>query len=678
MADRQFDLSVVLSVVDKASADLKSFDDNLDGIITKLGKFATAGAFLGGVTTAFTKSIQASADQELAMKRLELTLKSNGIAWDTANEKINDWIDSLEKSTMYSDDQLIPALQKMMTYTNDTALAMQSVEIAMNMASTGIIDFDTAVRVMGQTINGNTEIIKRYVPELRDVNFEMLGMYNQTEQVEYIMGILGDKFQGMSDGEVKTLKGAMQNLGDAFDDMLKALSENMLPAVESAVEWFTDLLEAVNDVEEAHRGFIAVAGNTVVALGSLALGLAGVLNPYLAIGTAVIAVSNATMSYIEAQQKQEDENRNLNKTHEDLIQTYYDKIKALSEDLASETAGSEEYKRIWDLIVTYKKAIAQQEKDIEKEKQASILAEQKSSGQSSIMQQERISTAIILSSVGLAESQVNIFKTANEKIRQDSKFLWLNITANWEDDWETFDRNVRETAGEIATFLTTWVTPITTALADVSNAWVSLEQANIDKIKQQTIDAETEKYNAEYDRISTTVEDEKEKNAQLENLESAHNKELAKIQREAMQKEREAKAKVKNLMILEAIANTSLAVTKALGSAVFPVNLAVAGLVLAKGVFEIERIKAQEFASGVKNFVGGMAWVGEQGKELVQLPQGSNVYSHSQSMAMAGAGGLQINLDINGNYILNEASASNLADIISDVIIGRVKKERLI
>lgn len=41
------------------------------------------------------------------------------------------------------------------------------------------------------------------------------------------------------------------------------------------------------------------------------------------------------------------------------------------------------------------------------------------------------------------------------------------------------------------------------------------------------------------------------------------------------------------------------------------------------------------FASGVRNFRGGMAWVGEQGPELVNLPPGSDVFSATESARMA-------------------------------------------
>lgn len=40
-------------------------------------------------------------------------------------------------------------------------------------------------------------------------------------------------------------------------------------------------------------------------------------------------------------------------------------------------------------------------------------------------------------------------------------------------------------------------------------------------------------------------------------------------------------------------------------------------------------------AQGVQNWRGGLTWVGERGKELVNLPGGSDVFDHSRSMRMA-------------------------------------------
>ncbi len=55
------------------------------------------------------------------------------------------------------------------------------------------------------------------------------------------------------------------------------------------------------------------------------------------------------------------------------------------------------------------------------------------------------------------------------------------------------------------------------------------------------------------------------------------------------------------------------------------------------------------FASGVRNFSGGLALVGENGPEVVNLPRGASVYSNEESRGMGG--GVTIN---NTNHIYNQ------------------------
>lgn len=58
------------------------------------------------------------------------------------------------------------------------------------------------------------------------------------------------------------------------------------------------------------------------------------------------------------------------------------------------------------------------------------------------------------------------------------------------------------------------------------------------------------------------------------------------------------------------------------------------------------------FATGTSSAPGGMAWVGERGPELVNLPRGSQVFPHQQSMTMA-ANQNQANDNTSGSVTVN-------------------------
>lgn len=82
------------------------------------------------------------------------------------------------------------------------------------------------------------------------------------------------------------------------------------------------------------------------------------------------------------------------------------------------------------------------------------------------------------------------------------------------------------------------------------------------------------------------------------------------------------------------------------------------------------------FANGVTNFGGGLAVVGEQGAELMYLPQGTNVYSHEDSKKML-SGAINTNsgsspistssevFNLNGDIVIDAKSISEVNDIIN-------------
>jgi hypothetical protein len=69
--------------------------------------------------------------------------------------------------------------------------------------------------------------------------------------------------------------------------------------------------------------------------------------------------------------------------------------------------------------------------------------------------------------------------------------------------------------------------------------------------------------------------------------------------------------------------------------------------------------KRAAFATGVRNYTGGMALVGERGPELVQLPKGSNVITNGQLSAMGGGDSFVASYTIRGTDLITVINRSN-------------------
>lgn len=92
-------------------------------------------------------------------------------------------------------------------------------------------------------------------------------------------------------------------------------------------------------------------------------------------------------------------------------------------------------------------------------------------------------------------------------------------------------------------------------------------------------------------------------------------------------------------------------------SKMYDVDKSVAAEILKK---DLEK-SIPKYATGTNDHPGGLAWVGELGRELVELPRGSKVYTNYQSENMAKTSGRPINLNLNiGTLIADDYGLKQL------------------
>lgn len=110
-----------------------------------------------------------------------------------------------------------------------------------------------------------------------------------------------------------------------------------------------------------------------------------------------------------------------------------------------------------------------------------------------------------------------------------------------------------------------------------------------------------------------------------------------------------AAAKIIRAYIQQGVA---AAVAKALSSLPFPINIAAGaaagGLAAALFTNLIGKVGLKGFAAGTRQAPGGLALVGERGRELIQLPKDSRVYSAGQTSNILGNS--LVNMFISGEF----------------------------
>lgn len=173
----------------------------------------------------------------------------------------------------------------------------------------------------------------------------------------------------------------------------------------------------------------------------------------------------------------------------------------------------------------------------------------------------------------------------------------------------------------------TYITAAQEVAATIGQIWTGLAE--------QRDAREIASINAEYSaRIAAA-----HGNAQLQaQIEAQKEAKIAEVRKKAARR-------AKIIALAEAAINTAVAITKAIASAPPPLNLPAIAAAKILGAAQIATIAATPFARGTSYAPGGVALVGEQGPELINLPRGSQVFPTPQTNQMLnniGGGGVNV------------------------------------
>ncbi len=147
---------------------LQNLGGGFAGVGTIIQGFA-AGGVAGAAIGAFSEiakglqwSVQEAGASEQAFKDLQVAVEKSGTAWGIVEEATKDYLLNLQKVTVYSDEQVAGALQRLITFGMSYEEAMKAVKETVDLAAAKHLDLETAASLVGKAFQGNTSILKRY------------------------------------------------------------------------------------------------------------------------------------------------------------------------------------------------------------------------------------------------------------------------------------------------------------------------------------------------------------------------------------------------------------------------------------------------------------------------------------------------------------------------------------
>ena len=167
----------------------------------------------------FKESVDKAADQEKIFRGLKTTIELAGKSYQSIEGDLKNYLEILQRTTEYGDTDSAKVLTTLVQLTGDYDKALKALPLALDIASLGLFDVNTAARNVAMTLEGNIELMARYIPELKASATPFLKTATAAEKAEFAVKLLNEKFGGTAQENVKTYAGQMAQLGNRMDDV---------------------------------------------------------------------------------------------------------------------------------------------------------------------------------------------------------------------------------------------------------------------------------------------------------------------------------------------------------------------------------------------------------------------------------------------------------------------------
>jgi hypothetical protein len=262
----------ILGDVDGLNKSLKSATQDVDTFGDKIGKagiaigkaFAAAAAAAGAYAVKIgIDGVKAALEDEKAQRILALTLENTTAATKEQIAAVEDYITEVALATGVTDDQLRPALSRLVRSTKDTEEAQKLLSLALDISSATGKPLEAIANSLGKAYDGNTNALGK-------LGLGIDQSILKTKDFNKVYESLRSSFAGFSEQEANTFQGRLQRLNVAFDEAKETIGFALLPIFEKLITFINNnALPIINALAEGFGSKGAGLGSVITTLGNL-------------------------------------------------------------------------------------------------------------------------------------------------------------------------------------------------------------------------------------------------------------------------------------------------------------------------------------------------------------------------------------------------------------------------
>jgi hypothetical protein len=271
------------SGVDKAIREFKQLETVGAKASFAIKKAAVpAAAALVGLGAAAFDAVKGAMEDAAAQEQLARNIRGVTNASDSAIKKNEDFISSLSMATATADDELRPALAKLVTGTENLEEAQDGLRLAQDIAAGTGKDLATVSDALAKAYAGNDKGLKALDPRMKTLLKDGL-------DVEGAMSVLADTFGGDAAAAADTAEGRFKRLSIGLAETKESIGAALLPAIQAVLPF----IERLGTWAQENTTTFLVVGGAIAGIATAILAVNFAMKAWTAATTAFTAVQAA-------------------------------------------------------------------------------------------------------------------------------------------------------------------------------------------------------------------------------------------------------------------------------------------------------------------------------------------------------------------------------------------------
>ena len=269
--------------VDKAIREFKQLETTGEKAQFAIKKAAVpAAAALAGLGAVAFDAVKGAMEDAAAQEQLARNIRGVTNASDSAIKKNEDFISSLSMSTATADDELRPALAKLVTGTENLEEAQTGLRLAQDIAAGTGKDLATVSDALAKAYAGNDKGLKALDPRMKTLLKDGL-------DVEGAMSVLADTFGGDAAAAADTAEGRFKRLSIGLAETKESIGAALLPAIQAILPY----IERFGTWAQENTTTFLIVGGAIAGIATAILAVNFAMKAWTAATTAFTAVQAA-------------------------------------------------------------------------------------------------------------------------------------------------------------------------------------------------------------------------------------------------------------------------------------------------------------------------------------------------------------------------------------------------